>query len=91
MDWKLGVVSLIKTTYRNYIYFHGEQNTKKFIHRGSDKKSQCWTWLQDIIRSSFQIIQVSKPYSWTWQYSDKKYGNLVAKNHLYPPKAIFLP
>ena len=23
MDWKLGVVSLSKTTYINYIYYHG--------------------------------------------------------------------
>ena len=28
-DWKLGVVSWIKTEYRNYLYFHWEQNTYK--------------------------------------------------------------
>ena len=37
MDWKLDVVSSIKTTYRNYIYFHRGYNTKKLIHRRSDK------------------------------------------------------
>ena len=38
MDLKLGVVSLIKATYRNYIHFYGRQDTKRFIRRGSDKK-----------------------------------------------------
>ena len=28
MDWKLGAVSLIKTTYTNYIYFDGIEYTK---------------------------------------------------------------
>ena len=38
MDWKPGVVSLIKTKYRNYIYFHGDRTKKKIICCRSDKK-----------------------------------------------------
>ena len=76
MNWKLGVVSLIKwTTYKYYKYFHGGENTKKFIRHRSDQKNNT-TWLQDIIRAFLQIIQVPKPCSWTYEYSNKKYGNL---------------
>ena len=35
---KLGVFSLIKTTYRNYMYFHVGENTEKFIRHRSDEK-----------------------------------------------------
>ena len=38
MDWKLGVVSLIKTTYRNYIYFHGDRTQKKLSAADQIKK-----------------------------------------------------
>ena len=49
--------------------------------------------MQDIIRASFQIIQVSRPCSWTQEYSNKTYenrNNLVTKNLLLRHKAVFL-
>ena len=40
-----------------------------------------WTWLQDIIRASFQIIQVPKPCNWTYpgniSTSDQRCFNVV--------------
>ena len=41
MNWKLGVVFLIKTSCRSYIYFHGGWSTRKFNSRGSDMSLVC--------------------------------------------------
>ena len=38
MDWKLGVISLIKTTYRNYIYFHEDRIGKNLSDADQIKK-----------------------------------------------------
>ena len=50
MDWKLGAVSLIKTTYTNYIYFDGIEYTKSLSTGEQIKKKKRWTWLQDLVR-----------------------------------------
>ena len=85
MQWKLCVVFLIKTTYRNYIYFHVGQNTKKFIHRRLDKKKltlNLGTRCNTCLWSNYSGFQ---------EYSNKKYENRNNKNHLQLPKTKFLP
>ena len=50
--------------------------------------------VQDVIWTSFQIIQVPRPCGWAWEYSNKGYrsrSSLVAKGHMWLPKAMFLP
>ena len=53
----------------------GERIQKSLSATDQIKKNNT-TWLQDIIRAFLQTIQVPKLCSWTYEYSNKKYGNL---------------
>ena len=61
---------------------------KKFIRHGSDQKKYRWTWLQDIIYN----FQLPNPVVELRNILIKSMGiEVVAKNHLQPPKTMFLP
>ena len=49
-------------------------------------------WLQDIIRTSFQIIQFPNPVAELRNILIKSMViEVLAKNHLHPPKTMLLP
>ena len=58
---KKDVASLIKTTYKNYIYFDGGYNTKRFIQRGSDEKNNAEPGYEIYYRHLFKLFRFPEP------------------------------